>query len=92
VYGSGEGRSKKEAEQQAAEAAWTAISNGEPPLDSGDGPDGSTGKPPGGQGGGSGPNHHRPGEHRSGEHRPGEQRPGERRPPGGQGRRPSPAG
>jgi ribonuclease III len=33
VYGSGEGRSKKEAEQQAAEAAWTAISNGEPPPD-----------------------------------------------------------
>ena len=32
VYGTGEGRSKKEAEQQAAEAAWTAISNGEPPL------------------------------------------------------------
>jgi ribonuclease-3 len=28
VYGSGEGRSKKEAEQQAAEAAWQAISNG----------------------------------------------------------------
>ncbi len=27
-YGSGAGRSKKEAEQQAAEAAWTAISNG----------------------------------------------------------------
>jgi ribonuclease III len=26
VYGEGEGRSKKEAEQQAAEAAWTAIS------------------------------------------------------------------
>jgi ribonuclease-3 len=31
VYGTGEGRSKKEAEQQAAEAAWNAISNGEPP-------------------------------------------------------------
>ena len=28
-YGSGTGRSKKEAEQQAAEAAWLAISNGE---------------------------------------------------------------
>jgi ribonuclease-3 len=28
-YGSGEGRSKKEAEQQAAERAWRAISNGE---------------------------------------------------------------
>jgi ribonuclease-3 len=27
-YGSGQGRSKKEAEQQAAEAAWKAISNG----------------------------------------------------------------
>jgi ribonuclease-3 len=32
VYGTGEGRSKKEAEQQAAEAAWNAISAGEPPL------------------------------------------------------------
>jgi ribonuclease-3 len=30
TYGSGEGRSKKEAEQQAAEAAWLAISNGDP--------------------------------------------------------------
>jgi ribonuclease-3 len=28
VYGSGEGRSKKEAEQQAAAAAWSAISTG----------------------------------------------------------------
>jgi ribonuclease-3 len=28
AYGTGEGRSKKEAEQQAAEAAWTLISNG----------------------------------------------------------------
>jgi ribonuclease III len=35
VYGSGEGRSKKEAEQQAAETAWNAISNGEGPLDTG---------------------------------------------------------
>ncbi len=33
AYGSGEGHSKKEAEQQAAEAAWQAISNGEPPMD-----------------------------------------------------------
>jgi ribonuclease-3 len=32
VYGSGEGRSKKEAEQQAAETAWNAISNGEGPV------------------------------------------------------------
>jgi len=35
VYGTGEGHSKKEAEQQAAEAAWTAISNGEAPVDGG---------------------------------------------------------
>jgi ribonuclease III len=28
TYGQGEGRSKKEAEQQAAEAAWTAITEG----------------------------------------------------------------
>ena len=33
VYGTGEGRSKKEAEQQAAETAWNTISNGEPPMD-----------------------------------------------------------
>src|SRR6516164_2032691 len=32
VYGTGEGRSKKEAEQQAAEAAWNAIRDGEHPL------------------------------------------------------------
>ncbi len=44
VYGTGEGRSKKEAEQQAAEAAWTAISNREPPLDSSDAPDSGAGK------------------------------------------------
>jgi ribonuclease III len=47
VYGTGEGRSKKEAEQQAAEAAWTAISNGEPPLDSTDPAEGAAGKPAG---------------------------------------------
>jgi ribonuclease-3 len=29
TYGQGEGRSKKEAEQQAAEAAWTAITSGQ---------------------------------------------------------------
>ncbi len=29
TYGQGEGRSKKEAEQQAAEAAWTAITDGQ---------------------------------------------------------------
>jgi ribonuclease-3 len=29
TYGQGEGRSKKEAEQQAAEAAWTAINSGQ---------------------------------------------------------------
>ena len=32
TYGSGAGRSKKEAEQQAAEAAWKAISNGHDPA------------------------------------------------------------
>jgi len=36
VYGSGTGRSKKEAEQQAAEAAWIAISNGDAGLPAGD--------------------------------------------------------
>jgi ribonuclease-3 len=34
VYGRGAGRSKKEAEQQAAEAAWNAINNGESPVGS----------------------------------------------------------
>jgi ribonuclease-3 len=34
VYGRGAGRSKKEAEQQAAEAAWNAISKGESPVGS----------------------------------------------------------
>jgi len=33
TYGSGTGRSKKEAEQQAAEAAWKAISNGHDPVE-----------------------------------------------------------
>jgi ribonuclease III len=33
VYGTGHGRSKKEAEQQAAETAWNAISNGEVATD-----------------------------------------------------------
>jgi ribonuclease III len=37
VYGTGEGHSKKEAEQQAAEAAWTAISKGEVPAAAGEG-------------------------------------------------------
>ena len=36
VYGSGKGRSKKEAEQQAAEAAWSAISNGEAGVEADD--------------------------------------------------------
>ena len=38
-WGSGEGRSKKEAEQRAAEAAWTALSAEEPlPLEVPDDP------------------------------------------------------
>ena len=37
VYGEGEGRSKKEAEQQAAEAAWTAISQRISAEEAGDG-------------------------------------------------------
>jgi ribonuclease III len=46
VYGEGEGRSKKEAEQQAAEAAWTAISEtaaGPAPADAAAGPAGAGG-------------------------------------------------
>jgi ribonuclease-3 len=42
TYGQGEGRSKKEAEQQAAEAAWTAISAG---LAEADDDPGSAGEP-----------------------------------------------
>ncbi len=40
TYGEGEGRSKKEAEQQAAEAAWTAISQREQRADGDDLPPG----------------------------------------------------
>jgi ribonuclease III len=38
TYGQGEGRSKKEAEQQAAEAAWTAITEGSSAKTGPDGP------------------------------------------------------
>ena len=59
VYGTGEGRSKKEAEQQAAEAAWNAISKGEPPLGASDHADttgdSGTGDGTGGNTGASGP-------------------------------------
>src|SRR4029079_19245535 len=42
VYGSGEGRYKKEAEQQAAAAAWSAISTGEAGGQAGEaGPEGN---------------------------------------------------
>jgi len=58
VYGEGEGRTKKEAEQQAAEAAWTAItellsSSGFAERGSGEagGPGSSTGRPDGVAGG-----------------------------------------
>jgi ribonuclease-3 len=50
VYGSGQGRSKKEAEQQAAAAAWSAISTGD------DGQAGEAG--PEGNGAGAGPGGH----------------------------------
>jgi ribonuclease-3 len=53
VYGSGEGRSKKEAEQQAAAAAWSAISTGET--------GGQTGEA-GSEGNGAGPGEPGPGE------------------------------
>jgi ribonuclease-3 len=51
VYGRGAGRSKKEAEQQAAEAAWNAISNRESPLAGNGG--GTVGPAPAGQGDGT---------------------------------------
>src|SRR5438094_7159906 len=51
VYGSGTGRSKKEAEQHAAEAAWSAISNGEGGQAAEAGPEGNgAGAGPGGHG------------------------------------------
>jgi ribonuclease-3 len=50
VLGSGQGRTKKEAEQHAAEAAWTAINaeSAPPQNDKGDdGDDGGDGQVPG---------------------------------------------
>ena len=52
VYGSGTGRSKKEAEQHAAEAAWSAISNGEAGVQA---DDAGSGADADGNGAGSGP-------------------------------------
>jgi ribonuclease-3 len=52
VYGSGTGRSKKEAEQHAAEAAWSAISNGEAGVQADDAGPGADAE---GNGAGSGP-------------------------------------
>ena len=52
VYGSGTGRSKKEAEQHAAEAAWSAISNGEAGVQADDAGSGADAED---NGGGSGP-------------------------------------
>ncbi|MGH3395209.1 MAG: ribonuclease III [Streptosporangiaceae bacterium] len=53
TYGEGEGRSKKEAEQQAAEAAWTAISAGLAAA-SGEAASGEAAKAAGGAAGGPG--------------------------------------
>jgi ribonuclease-3 len=53
TYGEGEGRSKKEAEQQAAEAAWTAISAGLAAA-SGEAASGEAAKAAGGAAGGAG--------------------------------------
>ena len=52
VYGSGTGRSKKEAEQHAAEAAWSAISNGEAGIQADDAGSGADAE---GNGAGGGP-------------------------------------
>src|SRR5262250_893900 len=64
IYGSGEGRSKKEAEQQAAAAAWSAISTGESGGPGGGaGPEGNGADPGAGGHGpdeqGAGPGSHR---------------------------------
>jgi ribonuclease III len=78
VYGSGEGRSKKEAEQQAAAAAWSAISTGEEGEQAGEaGPEGN-GAGPGAPGPGE------PGAAGQGSHRARGNGAGGR--PGGQGR------
>jgi ribonuclease III len=66
VYGSGEGRSKKEAEQQAAEAAWRAISNGQGGVgagraEAGAAAEGAAGPGAGGPGAGGHANHGEPG-------------------------------
>ena len=76
AYGSGSGRSKKEAEQQAAEAAWKAISNG---IESA--AETASGRP-----GGDRPGGDRPGGDWPGGDRPGGERPGRER------HRPRPAG
>ena len=52
VLGSGQGRTKKAAEQQAAEAAWRAItaeSEGDPAAENGDLRDGGRADQPGGR-------------------------------------------
>ena len=79
AYGSGSGRSKKEAEQQAAEAAWKAISNGTDSATDGCGR-GGPGRERCGHGG--------PGRERAGRERPGRERCGRRPRSAGQ-RRPS---
>jgi ribonuclease-3 len=55
TYGEGEGRSKKEAEQQAAEAAWTSITaGGEGRVEGAGGGEGGGEGARGGEGGGEG--------------------------------------
>jgi hypothetical protein len=55
TYGEGEGRSKKEAEQQAAEAAWTSITaGGEGRVEGARGGEGAGEGARGGEGGGEG--------------------------------------
>jgi len=54
TYGEGEGRSKKEAEQQAAEAAWTSITEGTAAGGAAAGGTGGAGGSPAGGAGGAG--------------------------------------
>jgi ribonuclease III len=68
VYGTGAGRSKKEAEQQAAEAAWTSISNGEGPLGEGEFPARNGQPEPGETESGRAPEHRGNGRHPGGRH------------------------
>jgi ribonuclease-3 len=88
VYGSGQGRSKKEAEQQAAAAAWSAISTGGPGGQAGEaGPEGNgaaAGEPGAGEQEAAAPGSHRARGNGAGARAGGQGRESGRRDDGGQ--------